>query len=271
MADDTVDYGALPFTEQIQFFLRKLNIPTHRWTDVWKDAHDSGFMVAGAYQAQLLQDLRDAVQKAITDGTTLEQFRKDFADIVAEHGWSYNGGFGWRTNVIYETNLRTSYQAGRYVQLTDPELLAERPFWRYVHSDLVKHPRMQHLAWNNLVLPADDPWWRIHFPPNDWGCQCTVYAESLASIARKGYQVAPSAPRVNYVEQTIGERSGNPQTVTVPEGVGPGWDYAPGASQADQVREAVKQTAEQLSDALAAELLAYMQEIPPPPKAPEAT
>ena len=67
----------------------------------------------------LVSDLRGAVEQAIAEGTTLETFRRDFDDIVARHGWSYKGGRNWRTEVIYGTNLRTSYAAGRYQQMQD--------------------------------------------------------------------------------------------------------------------------------------------------------
>ena len=90
---------SLPFEEQEKFFRAKLNIPTRKWTDLWKDQHSKGFMVAGAYKADLLADFRDAVDKAITQGTTLEEFRKDFDQIVAKHGWSYNGSRNWRSEV----------------------------------------------------------------------------------------------------------------------------------------------------------------------------
>ena len=39
----------------------------------------------------------------------VEAFREDFDAIVARLGWDYNGGRDWRTRVIYETNLNTSY------------------------------------------------------------------------------------------------------------------------------------------------------------------
>ena len=58
-------------------------------------------------------------------------------------GWTGEGspaGRAWRTGVIYTTYVAASYAAGRYQQLTDPELLAERPYWRYVHNDSVTHP-----------------------------------------------------------------------------------------------------------------------------------
>ena len=38
-------------------------------------------------------------------------------------GWA-NGGRNWRTRVIFETNLRTSYAAGRWQQLQRIEIRA---------------------------------------------------------------------------------------------------------------------------------------------------
>jgi hypothetical protein len=121
-----VSYGSLPFSEQIAFFRRKFNTKTDAWTDVYGSAHDNEFMVAGANRDALLADLRTAVEKSL-DGGTLETFRKDFAAIVARYGWSYNGGFEWRSRIIYETNLRSSYMAGRYQQLMD--MRDTHPYW----------------------------------------------------------------------------------------------------------------------------------------------
>ncbi len=160
-----------------------------------------------------------AVDKAVTQGTTLQQFRKDFDDIIARRGWAYKGGRNWRTRVIYKTNLRTAYQAGRYQQLTDPELIKSRPYWRYVHSDAVVNPRQQHLAWHNLVLPHDDPFWDTHYPPNGWGCQCSVMAESERSLKSKSLSVGKT-PDIKMRTAKFGN-----QSVRVPQGIDPGWNY----------------------------------------------
>ncbi len=267
MAD--VNYSSLPFAEQIAFFLGKVNVPTQSYLDVWKDGHDTGFMVAGAYKAELLADLRVAIEKEIVKGTTLDEFRRDFAAIVDRYGWSYNGSFGWRTQQTYSTNLTQSYQAGRYAQLTDPEMLSVRPYWTYYHSDLVKVPRPQHLAWDGLTLPATDRWWLTHFPQNGWGCQCRVVANSAASLKRKGLKV-DVAPPVKYHQVTVGQRSGHPRVVTVPEGIDPGFDHAPGATRADQVRSVLRQQLQSLPGDLAEDLRGVLDARPPVPPPPVA-
>lgn len=110
-----VKYGSLPFKEQIAFWQGKDLVPTERWNDLTRAEHDIGFMVAGATKADLLADLHAAVDKAITKGTTLAEFRKDFDNLVAKNGWTgwrgegSEAGRAWRTRVIYDTNLQASY------------------------------------------------------------------------------------------------------------------------------------------------------------------
>lgn len=227
-----VSATSLPFREQNEFFRRKLNLPTNAWTDVYTREHDYAFVVAGANRDDLVQDFRAAVQKVIDDGGTLEAFRKDFDRVVAKHGWSYNGGRNWRSRVIYETNLRSSYMAGRYEQLM--AVREARPYWQYIHSDAVEHPRPQHAAWNGLILRWDDPFWQTHFPVNAWGCQCSVRALSHDDLVRMGKTGPDKAPEIVWETRTIGQRSPDgPRTVQVPQGIDPGFEYIPGKARLD--------------------------------------
>lgn len=222
-----VEYAGLPFDEQIQFFRDKLELPSKRWSDIYTREHDFAFVVAGAAKGALLTDLRKAVQRAIEDGTTLEQFRRDFDAIVRRRGWTgwtgegSRAGRAWRTRVIYETNLRTSYAAGRYQQAKDQA--ENRPYWRYRHSPAVEDPREQHLAWDGLVLRHDDAWWDTHYPPNGWGCQCFV--ETLrAEQVPEGADSPPDAGTREVDVPNQGRRE-------VPVGVDPGFEYAPGQAR----------------------------------------
>ena len=236
-ADDAIkvslDGARQEFQEQIAFFRGKLNLPTERWDDIWQAAHDRAFMVAGAQKADLLNDLRAAVDKSLKGGS-IGDFRKDFAAAVQKSGWTGWTGEGpqageaWRTRVIYQTNMATSYAAGRWKQLNDPELLKVRPFWRYIHSDGVIHPRPQHKAWGDsgLTLSAGDPFWLTHFPPNGWGCHCRVQA------VRQPAAGASTQPPTGW--NTI-----DPKT-DAPAGLDKGWAYAPGANTDTSLRQMVQ-------------------------------
>jgi hypothetical protein len=222
----------LPFAEQVAFFKQKLNLPTRRWDDIWQEQHDRSFVVAGAMEADLLDDLRRAVEKGIREGTGIDAFRKDFWNIVDKHGWvGWTGSESkarseWRIRTIFETNLNTSYAAGRYAQLTDPDLLSVMPYWRYVHADGVLNPRPEHLAWDGLTLHHTHSFWQTHYPPNGWGCGCTVEASDAPEEGDK------SEPPEGWDEQ-------DPFTLGLP-GIDEGWAYTPGKSVADELRRIVE-------------------------------
>jgi hypothetical protein len=193
------------FEEALRFFLQKASIPTERWTDVWERAHARHFMVAGAAAAALLDDIRGEVVRAIEGGSTLGEFTARFGEIARRHGWAFRGEPGWRARVIYQTNLAMAYSAGRYAQMTAPEALAAFPYWQYRHSG-AKHPRLHHLAWDGLVLRADDPFWSVAWPPNGFNCGCWVRGVSVRQLARMGKPGPDRAP----VLDTWTER--NPKT-----------------------------------------------------------
>lgn len=141
--------------------------------------------------------------------------------------WEYRGDRAWRIKTIFETNIRTSFMAGRLRQMRDPELVRMRPFWEYLHGDIrtPKVPRPDHVAWNGLILRWDDPWWNIHFPPNDWVCSCgvrTLAARNLASRGKTGPDPAPKDVLIPSIDPSTG------QLAMRPRGIGWGWAHTPG-------------------------------------------
>ncbi len=239
-----------PFAEQVDFFQQKLNLQTERYDDILKSAHDRAFVVAGAMKADLLNDLRVAVERSIVEGKSIGWFRKEFDNIVAKNGWQGWTGEGtkagrdWRTRVIYRTNLSASYAAGRWQQLKDPDLLKLRPFWKYVHNDTVQNPRPLHQSWSGMVLRHDDPFWQTHFPPNGWGCRCRVTA-----VSAREYKGHPAPDDGTYIYKS---KDGTEHVL--PKGIDYGWDYAPGASLADAVDPVVVRKAVTLPPKLAEDL-----------------
>lgn len=223
-----------PFFEQLEFFRKKLNLPTERWDDIKRGAHDRAFIAAGAGKADLLDDLQQAVFSRMADGRGQAAFTKDFESIVARRGWTgwtgegSKAGRAWRARIIYETNMATSYAAGRYKQLTDPGFLKISPYWRYIHADGVMHPRPLHQAWGDmrLTLRHDDPFWQTHFPPNGWLCHCRVRPVN-----------APGAG--DATEPPAGWDAINPKT-GAQVGIDKGFDYAPGANVDTALRQMVQ-------------------------------
>lgn len=208
----------LPFAEASSFFRKKLNIPTAAWDDVWKGQHALGFMSAGAAKAELLADLRGAVQKSIDGKMGLKEFQGKFDQIVKTHGWSYNGGRNWRSELIWDTNITTAYQAGRWEQFQ----AGGAEYLMYLHADGVQNPRPLHVSWSGKVLPITDAWWGTHYPPNGWKCHCRAVRSDRAEWAKAkatGNGEAPKDGSYEWVNKRTGEIH------TIPNGIDPGWDY----------------------------------------------
>ncbi|WP_439235155.1 phage head morphogenesis protein [Lonepinella koalarum] len=212
------------FEQQAKFFEKKLNLKTDSYLDVLGEEHDYFFMVAGANRNEVLIAFRQAVDAAIENGETLEQFRSRFDEIVASTGWDYNGGRNWRSRIIYDTNVYGSYNRGRLMQHL--ELAEAMPYWEYQHNECL-HPRPEHEDWDGLVLRYDDPWWQYHYPIKAYGCHCTVVAHDEDDLQTYGKRLQ-TAPPVEMETKIVGTRSGNPRQVTKAKGTDVGfepWDF----------------------------------------------
>ena len=83
-----------------------------------------------------------------------------------------------------------------------------------------------------LKLSKDDAFWQTHFPPNGWGCNCSVRGLWPRDLKRLGKDAPDSTPEVQWLEREIGKNSANgPRLVRVPEGIDPGFEYAPGKAR----------------------------------------
>lgn len=219
---DVQPFG-VQFGQAIDYLKGKLPESTLKWDDLAGPVHGKVFAVAGAASTDLVADIQQSLVDALKNGTTITQFRKDFDAAVQKHGWSYRGKRGWRTSVIFDTNMRTAHMAGRWQQLQAGK--AKRPFLQYRTAGDAR-VRPQHRMWNGLIFPIDDAFWQTHYPPNGWGCRCTVRAYSQADLDDNQLQVSkPYQVKTRNVVTRDGE-----VTDQVPLGIDPGWDHNVGQS-----------------------------------------
>lgn len=220
-------YGSLKFEEAIASLKKKVNLGTDKWYEVYAEAHAKAFMVAGA-KGEILESFRVAVEKAVADGMTIQAFKKEFKRIAEETGWGFTGTADWRSRIIFDTNVRQSYNAGRERQLADPELMKRRPYGLYRHGGS-KEPRVSHLEKDGWVVPLSDPWWNTWSPSNGWNCSCKKFALSESDVKRRGLKIINPPP-----VETRPVKLANGDVKNVPVGIDPGFEYRPGG---DEVRD----------------------------------
>lgn len=206
------------------------------WRDTEAALHVRSFTVAKAARLDVLTEIRAALDKSISDGQGFRAFRERVEPLLVSLGWwgqkiqtdpdagkkrVVQLGSPRRLRTIWQTNLRTAYAHGRWQRIQ--RLKRELPFIRYVAVEDGR-TRPEHLAWHGVVLPADDPWWHTHYPPNGWNCRCTVMQLSRSALKRYGYQVTGSRPPFSYQKVPwVNKRTG--KVHQIPRGIDPGWSH----------------------------------------------
>lgn len=199
------------YKEAVEYFKKKINLPTKRWNDLEGAMHTRAFTVAGAMRADILLDFRKAVDAAIEKGESLQDFRDRFYNIASkwrESDPSFDEKMqrpkygAWRSKVIYQTNILTSAAAAQERQARAmPDVFTHA---KYVCM-MMPTSREQHKAWNGTVLPVNDPWWEKHSPPNGFGCLCEKEFISKYEMD-SGIEKVTKAPTAPNDTTNIGEK-----------------------------------------------------------------
>jgi len=241
----------LPPDEALAFFRQKGLKTSFAWADIVGREHDNAFTVAKMMDLDLLADVRAAVDRAIAEGKTLQQFREELEPMLVERGWwgrqqmidpetgdavEAQLGSPRRLRTIFHTNMQTAYAAGQWARIEDQA--NEAPYLMY---DAINDTRTrpQHAAWDGKVLRWDHPWWSTHAPLNGWGCRCSVIQLDRQQLDDAGLEPSPE-PETAHREWT------NPRTgevSQVPVGIDPGWAYNPGRSRLQRTRQLMSEKA----------------------------
>jgi SPP1 gp7 family putative phage head morphogenesis protein len=192
MADKyKVKLEPLTFEEAMQFFKDKVALTPEQFAKLRRDVRIQAFTISGVASLDILKGVLDEITRALVEGTTIKEFQEGINTLMEKHGWE--GLTPYRADNIFRTNIQTAYQVGRYKQMTDPEVIADRPYWQY---DAVndKRTRPAHRALDGVTRRYDDPFWNTWYPPNGYRCRCTVETLSQRQVDKQGVKVETGKP-----------------------------------------------------------------------------
>lgn len=229
----------------IKYFNNKNNKLSWDWHEVWQSAHKKSFTVAKLMREDVLQDIRDSLDKALAEGKTFQQFQKELKPTLQKKGWwgeQFVGdsqgniehvqmGSLSRLKTIYQVNMQTSYMTGRY--RTQIDNADNRPYWQYV-AVMDRRTRPEHAELNERTFRYDDPFWDSFYPPNGWRCRCRVRALSKEDL--DGADADKSKGYLSEEMALVSKKTGEMKPVAVytdpltGHKIKPdvGWSYNPG-------------------------------------------
>lgn len=171
----------VPFQEAIDFVKGKGVIPAAVFRELSPELRARAFTISGLEgAANVMQSVRDRIAD-LPAGASWNDVKKDLVNEISPYLVDESAEPEERDRQVKAATRRAEllmrihgYQG--YMAAQHEVLDRQRdvfPAWQYktAGDDRV---RDAHAALNDLILPADSPFWDTHYPPWDWGCRCDV-------------------------------------------------------------------------------------------------
>ncbi|QMT33459.1 phage minor head protein [Conchiformibius steedae DSM 2580] len=195
-------------------------LPSYSHYDVWLYEHSVSFAVAKMMDMDLLAETKAALQTAMQNGTAYRDFEKRLKPFLMARGWwgeqvmtdpadgvvkTVQLGSTRRLRVIFQTNMATAYAAGRWQRIQAYQ--DDFPFLKYIPS-VAEQKRQSHMSYYNRIWRVSDPIWQTIYPPNGYGCQCTVRQLTEAQALRERGEDIAKNPDAFDAQQIENHRKG---------------------------------------------------------------
>jgi len=199
--------------DAIKFMEEKGLIASWDWRKQLDINHSQTFTVAKAMKMNILQDIRSMIDKSLSEGMGFREFQKELKPMLQKKGWwgkkivdgkKIQLGSPHRLKTIYQTNMQSSYMAGRYK--AQYENIDNRPWGLYVNPS-PEAPICKALA--GQIRRLDSSFWDSRYPPNHYNCKSRVRALTDKQANRRGIP----APKYNNPDKSFRSNPGKDKWV----------------------------------------------------------
>ena len=197
---------------------------TNDWREMWEDAHAKAFTISKMTDAELLKDTKSTLETALKEGWSSQKTQRELTNMFKARGWwgkqtitdeegnekTIQLGSPYRVRTIYRQNIQSAYNAGRYKKQLENVDFA--PYFQYI-CVLDESTRPEHRAMHGKVFRYDDPIWAYMYPPNGWGCRCTVRQLTESELNRAGLKVESSGNDLSLKDVVINDDTGETKKI----------------------------------------------------------
>ena len=178
------------FIEAIAYALnRNVVLPDEYYDRMTPIQRQQAVSIAGLGQTEQIKHVMGLVNEQLVDGGTFADFQK-----AVKAGDVDVNLPRYRLDNIFRTNIQGAYGRGRWYQQQQNK--DERP---YLMRDGINDSRQRpaHRILDGIIRPIDDPFWDIHYAPDDFKCRCHMRSLTKEQAEAKGITTDVSLPDIN--------------------------------------------------------------------------
>lgn len=170
------------YDEAVDWFLTRKVTTAAELAHLGGTAAEDAFWVGASLQLDQVQRVFTSLGAAIEKGIPFAEWRKQVAKEIRDDA---------HAETVFRNATMRSYNAGRWRQMTEPDVLRFRPYFLY---DSILDDRTTEVCvlCNGTVLPGEDNWWRTHTPPLHHRCRASLRNLRRAEAERRG--IADAGP-----------------------------------------------------------------------------
>lgn len=178
------------FIEAIAYALnRNVVLPDEYYDRMTPIQRQQAVSIAGLGQTEQIKHVMGLVNDQLDNGGTFADFQKAVKDGDIDINLPRH-----RLDNIFRTNIQGAYGRGRWYQQQQNK--DERP---YLMRDGINDSRQRqsHRELDGIIRPIDDPFWDIHYAPDDFKCRCHMRSLTKEQAEAKGITGDSDLPDIN--------------------------------------------------------------------------
>lgn len=165
------------FDEALRFFGSRVVMTQNFAVDLDAKARTEAFWIGTGLQIEAVNKIFLEIEQAIADGESFEDFRKRIGkDLLPNDA---------HAETVFRNATQRAYNAGRWEQMRDPEMMRARPFWMF---DAVLDSATTVICKDadGTILPAEHSWWERNLPPRHHRCRSSLRSLRKSEAERRG-------------------------------------------------------------------------------------
>jgi SPP1 gp7 family putative phage head morphogenesis protein len=172
------------FDEAVDWFRARVPVTDEEYEALTTEQRSLAFHLASVNELAVVRTVFNEIEAAIRAGTPLEEFKKSVREKVTDA----HARDGYYLETVFRNATQDAYNAGRWTQLTDPDVTVSRPYWMF---DAVLDSRTTPIcnALDATIKGHDDPFWLTHYPPLHHRCRSSIRSLRPSEARKRGLTV----------------------------------------------------------------------------------